>query len=385
MSSWEQKNREMEGVEIEPTIEGKEFLFELKREQYELPTDIDIETVVYDGRAKGEEKETRSDKTVLVIGGIGEDIEVMKPFLQAMAREGKQVVGISLPGYGGSSDPNEAWRVGEGGKDKTDFRDYANVIHGVMDMLRNGKGVMIDTRPSEHIDMIGHSLGGAIVADFAKRYSGEINKAVLVAPAGYETYTTIPKARISPGAVFDFVRSHFPERISHNAKAFLEGVFEEVPPVISNMWGKNFLETGDTLLNETREDGKTVLPRLIQRFWEVQTVTQRKRSRDSADKSKRGIIGSAQDFLEGDEGSEGVGMLPDDILEAEQAGVDVRVVSFQNDGLITTKSMKRMVRWLLGHRQVVAVTEFPKAGHYGILDKPRDVARVIHQFLSSYD
>jgi pimeloyl-ACP methyl ester carboxylesterase len=248
-------------ITLEQQWEQGGFLFHFGKEQ-DLPSDVDVEVRVLDAQV---DKGGVPKETVFVVGGAGEDLDVMKPFLLSLAKQGVQVVGVSMPSYGHSSDADHRWRVGEGGKDKTDFADYSTLIHSVHTHLQSDKHPVSVRKPGEKIHIVGHSLGGSMVADFATRRPEEVASVHLVAPAGMDQRYTLPGLRLPPFLFMEFVAAHFKERLP---KIFDLFKGKDLPPVIKNLWGKSFMGTGGLINTINELESRGVEPRMIQRFWE---------------------------------------------------------------------------------------------------------------------
>lgn len=102
--------------------------------------DVDVNYIQY-----GE-----GDKTVVLLHGWGQNIEMMRPVGDRLT--GYQVIIVDLPGYGLSSEPKYVWTV----------YDYVECIKELLDSL----GV-------DNPILIGHSFGGKISLAFASKYKVE--------------------------------------------------------------------------------------------------------------------------------------------------------------------------------------------------------------------
>lgn len=247
---------------LELQWETNKYLFHLDAKESGAPTDVDIETVVLD---LGNEAGGTPDRTVFVIGGVGEDIEVMKPFLQSMAKQNVQVVGISLPSYGGSSDADKRWREHADGTEKDTFADYSAVLEAVRNRLQTEPTIGA-RKIQEKVDIVGHSLGGAIMAEYAATHPESVNTVHLVTPGGRKKYDRLPGSPVSLTLLLEVVAMQGKERFGQWLKRL--GTTEEAPDVVSHMWIKNFLKRNRSLdiLNHVKDDKYTV--RALQRFWE---------------------------------------------------------------------------------------------------------------------
>jgi pimeloyl-ACP methyl ester carboxylesterase len=122
-----------------------------------LDTDLEI-AYVDEGSGK---------QTLLFIHGLGsyipawsKNIEVLKAHFRCIA--------IDLPGYGHSSKAPHSGKMSY----------YAEVIVKLMDHLQLDKVVLV-----------GHSMGGQIAIMTAYDYPNKVDKLILTAPAGFETFS----------------------------------------------------------------------------------------------------------------------------------------------------------------------------------------------------
>jgi lysophospholipase len=124
------------------------------------------------GAAQREPAPPRGLITVIYIPGFTSMIEHYAPVLTMLEREGVHVVGLDLPGQGGSSrltdHPQKAW--------VDDFTTYTQAVTDFIRMQRQ-------QRPDHQIILIGESLGGHVATRVALGEAGLVDKLVLVAPA----------------------------------------------------------------------------------------------------------------------------------------------------------------------------------------------------------
>ena len=248
------------------------FKFEKGSGEDELPTDIDIDTIFLDyfsheNSSSSNQEEPLSRELVLVLPGIGMDLEVNKPFLQALAKTGRRVISLSVPGCGDSGDPSKEWRRDGGDKKnwKGDFSNYSTLLNRIIKELKaQGK-----IEEGEKFRVIGHSLGGVMGAEFTANNLDKVSSLDLIAPGGYRTEPTNP-LHIYPKTTIDFVHKQGKEvldRMIQNGK-------EEFPNIIRRMWLNNFVKKDK--FGKSNSDEKTVglLPRMLQRLWEAEVVLQ---------------------------------------------------------------------------------------------------------------
>ena len=157
------------------------FKFEKGSGEDELPTDIDIDTIFLDyfsheNSSSSNQEEPLSRELVLVLPGIGMDLEVNKPFLQALAKTGRRVISLSVPGCGDSGDPSKEWRRDGGDKKnwKGDFSNYSTLLNRIIKELKaQGK-----IEEGEKFRVIGHSLGGVMGAEFTANNLDKVKEAI---------------------------------------------------------------------------------------------------------------------------------------------------------------------------------------------------------------
>lgn len=108
--------------------------------------------------------------TILMIHGLGGNASHWNKMIETLSIKNR-CIAIDLPGYGGSSSVTEI------DTNKTlDF--YANTIAQLIKSLQ-----------LKNITVMGHSMGGQVAMILALQEPSLINKLILVAPAGLETFT----------------------------------------------------------------------------------------------------------------------------------------------------------------------------------------------------
>ncbi len=94
-------------------------------------------------------------KDVLLLHGWGQNIEMMKPIGDALAKKFKITI-LDLPGFGASEEPKFAWTL----------NDYSEMLETFVDQLKISKPIVI-----------GHSFGGRLAINFSS--NNVIEKLVL--------------------------------------------------------------------------------------------------------------------------------------------------------------------------------------------------------------
>lgn len=102
-------------------------------------------------------------ETVVLVHGYGGDKNSWLFVQQPLADEGRRAIALDLPGHGAS-----AKDVGDGS-----LHVLAETVTGFLDALGIGRA-----------HLVGHSLGGAVVAAAARAEPGKVASLTLVAPAG---------------------------------------------------------------------------------------------------------------------------------------------------------------------------------------------------------
>ena len=111
--------------------------------------------------------EGKGDQTLLFIHGLGSYAPAWKKNIEGLKNEFR-CIAIDLPGYGHSSK----------GDYPGDMLFYADVIARLIRKL-----------DLQQVTLVGHSMGGQIAITTGLGYPELIRQLVLVAPAGYETFT----------------------------------------------------------------------------------------------------------------------------------------------------------------------------------------------------
>lgn len=112
-------------------------------------------------------EEGKGDQTLLFIHGLGSYAPAWKKNIEGLKNE-FHCIAIDLPGYGHSSK----------GDYPGDMLFYADVIAKLIRKL-----------DLQQVTLVGHSMGGQIAITTGLGYPELIRQLVLVAPAGYETFT----------------------------------------------------------------------------------------------------------------------------------------------------------------------------------------------------
>ncbi|MCB0662932.1 MAG: alpha/beta fold hydrolase [Saprospiraceae bacterium] len=112
--------------------------------------------------------EGKGKKTIIFIHGLGSYAPAWKKNIAELSKT-HRVIALDLPGYGKSSK----------GTYEASMTFYATVVKDLMETLN---------LPSALIG--GHSMGGQIAMTMALSWPDKVDGLILVAPAGFETFTT---------------------------------------------------------------------------------------------------------------------------------------------------------------------------------------------------
>ena len=99
----------------------------------------------------------KQKKTIVLLHGWGQNIEMMKPLGNPLSKE-YQILVIDLPGHGNSEEPKEVWSL----------YDYVEAVHTLITSLK-----------IKHTVLVGHSFGGKISLLYASKY--EVEKLIILA------------------------------------------------------------------------------------------------------------------------------------------------------------------------------------------------------------
>lgn len=111
--------------------------------------------------------EGRGEETIIFIHGLGSYLPAWKKNIEGLKGQ-YRCIAIDLPGYGKSSK----------GEYSGSLRFYAQVV-----------AEMIDSLKLKNVTLAGHSMGGQISIIAGLGYPDKVQNLVLVAPAGFETFT----------------------------------------------------------------------------------------------------------------------------------------------------------------------------------------------------
>jgi pimeloyl-ACP methyl ester carboxylesterase len=120
-----------------------------------------------DGKEIAYMDEGNGKQVLLFIHGLGSYAPAWKKNIEGLKND-YRCIAIDLPGYGRSSK----------GKYEASMSAFADVVKAFIEQLE-----------IEKVTLVGHSMGGQISIMTALAYPDLVDKLILVAPAGFETFT----------------------------------------------------------------------------------------------------------------------------------------------------------------------------------------------------
>lgn len=138
--------------------------------------------------------EGEGDEILLFIHGLASNMYAWSrniPFLKKHFR----CIAIDLPGYGKSN----------AGAHQGKMSFYASTISSFLKELS-----------IEKVNLVGHSMGGQIVLNFTISYPLQVHKLILVAPAGFETFSEKEIRWLKENYTLDLLLNQTEEQIRNN-------------------------------------------------------------------------------------------------------------------------------------------------------------------------
>lgn len=133
-------------------------------------------------------------QTILFIHGLGSYLPAWKKNYSALS-DAYRCIAIDLPGYGKSSKGNHEYSM----------TFYAAVVRE-----------FIEAKGLKNVTIAGHSMGGQIAMTTALQYPQVVDKLILSAPAGFETFNKGQRQWFKDVMTVDAVRLTTPEQIRTN-------------------------------------------------------------------------------------------------------------------------------------------------------------------------
>lgn len=129
------------------------------------------------------------EEVILLIHGLGSSRLHWQQNLSGLSQK-YRTIAVDLPGYGGS---------------KLENVPQDSMLHFFSDNLL----AFIDSLDINQVHLVGHSMGGQIAILFAYQHPERVKKLVLVAPAGFETFS-----EKEAHGIRTFAQNIFPHKIS---------------------------------------------------------------------------------------------------------------------------------------------------------------------------
>jgi acylglycerol lipase len=124
-----------------------------------------IDTILYSKTWKPSEKTVA---TIVFVHGLGEHIQRYQEMFTHFAQNGIKVVGFDQRGFGRTAEQTNTQGKSEG---------LEKTLEDILYISKEAK------EPGVKHFVMGHSMGGAIALEFARRYQGEIDGVISSAPA----------------------------------------------------------------------------------------------------------------------------------------------------------------------------------------------------------
>ena len=160
------------------------YPYEVKRKK--LSRDIELAYV----------DEGKGSQVLLFIHGLGSNLKAWMKNIEGL-KHSYRCIAIDLPGYGKSSKQNYPFSMSFFAEAVLQFIDQLNI---------------------EAVTLVGHSMGGQIAVKTALMNAKRINNLVLVAPAGFETFTTQEQNWLKMSITPEIIRIFTPRQIASNFK-----------------------------------------------------------------------------------------------------------------------------------------------------------------------
>lgn len=168
--------------------------------------------------------EGEGDETLLFIHGLGSYLPAWKKNIDVLSGR-YRCIALDLPGYGKSSRGDYAF----------DMTFFATQVASFIEQLS-----------LKNVTLIGHSMGGQIAMTLALQYPDAIERLVLIAPAGFETFTAqevawfkqiytpavvkaTPEVQIERNFALNFHEANFPDdaRFMYDDRLLMRNTGEE--------------------------------------------------------------------------------------------------------------------------------------------------------------
>lgn len=156
--------------------------------------DFKTHTVHIDSTEISYVKEGVGEKTVLFVHGLSSNADAWSKNIKTL-KEHYTCIALDLPGYGKSSKPNAAYTP----------TYFAEILHKFIEKLE-----------LKNVILVGHSMGGQASIKLATSYKKDIQKLILVAPAGLEQFSENKASMLKNFFTVEIVKNTTDEQIEKN-------------------------------------------------------------------------------------------------------------------------------------------------------------------------
>ncbi len=138
--------------------------------------------------------EGSGDRTLLFLHGLGSNLQAWQKNIDMLDEE-YRCIALDFPGYGKSS--KAAYPFG--------MQFFAETVQAFMDSL-----------DLQQVVLVGHSMGGQVAMHTVLANTDRIDQLILIAPAGFETFTEQERQWFKAIYTADLIRSTTEEQIVRN-------------------------------------------------------------------------------------------------------------------------------------------------------------------------
>ncbi len=156
--------------------------------------DFKSHTVLIDSTEISYIKEGNGEKTVLFVHGLSSNSDAWSKNIASL-KEKYTCIALDLPGYGKSAKPEATYTPSY----------FAEILHQFIDELE-----------LKNVILIGHSMGGQASVKLATTYKTDVQKLILVAPAGLEQFSEAGANMLKSFFTVDMVKNTTDAQIEKN-------------------------------------------------------------------------------------------------------------------------------------------------------------------------
>ncbi len=156
--------------------------------------DFKSHTVVIDSTEISYIKEGVGEKTILFVHGLSSNSDAWSKNIETL-KEQYTCVALDLPGYGKSAKPEAEYTP----------TYFAEILHKFIAKLE-----------LKNVILVGHSMGGQASIKLATSYEADIQKLILIAPAGLEQFSEAGASMLKSYFTAEMVKNTTDEQIEKN-------------------------------------------------------------------------------------------------------------------------------------------------------------------------